>query len=177
MHSYKKIVMFAVLSGSIIFGGCMQMQQPVDAVLKPVVGGDEPQPAASPKQFRDAAPEGPTVVESAIELSKKYATLSEEMAKSELEKQNVINENARLKEQLKTVEPELIQAKKELAEANDLLVEMRIELNNWKTDVLGFRDEIREANKVQLETLIKILKVLGGETKDIDQGQDPVAEP
>ena len=42
---------------------------------------------------------------------------------------------------------------------------MRIELNNWKIDILGFRDEIRDAETAQLEALLKILKVLGGEVK------------
>jgi hypothetical protein len=40
---------------------------------------------------------------------------------------------------------------------------MLIELNNWKTDVIGFREEIRAADRAQLEALLKILKVLGGE--------------
>jgi hypothetical protein len=40
---------------------------------------------------------------------------------------------------------------------------MRIELNNWKTSILGFRDEMRQADIAQLETLLKILKILGGE--------------
>ncbi|MFB0524723.1 MAG: hypothetical protein ACETVZ_04235, partial [Phycisphaerae bacterium] len=40
---------------------------------------------------------------------------------------------------------------------------MRIELNNWKANVLGFRDERREAEIAQLEALLKILKILGGE--------------
>jgi len=38
-------------------------------------------------------------------------------------------------------------------------------LNNWKTDILGFRDEMRDAETAQLEALLKILKVLGGEVK------------
>lgn len=176
MYCYKKIIMFTVLAGIVIFGGCMQMEQPAGAILKPVQD-PKSQSVSSPRQFQDAASEGPTVVESAIELSKKYATLSEEMSRLKVEKQDLIDQNTRLKEKISTLEPELTQTKKELTEANDLLVEMRIELNNWKTDVLGFRDEMREADKAQLETLMKILKVLGGEVKDIEQEQDPVAAP
>ncbi len=61
------------------------------------------------------------------------------------------------------LEGQLQQTQKELAEANDLLIEMRIELNNWKTDVLGFRDEMRDAETAQLQTLFRILQVLGGQ--------------
>ena len=46
-------------------------------------------------------------------------------------------------------------------------------MNNWKTDILGFRDEIRDAETAQLEALLKILKVLGGEVKTKSaQGED-----
>ena len=72
---------------------------------------------------------------------------------------------------LVTLEPKLQQTQKELAEANDLLIEMRIELNNWKTDILGFRAEMRDAEKTQLEALLKILNVLGGEVKPESAGQ------
>jgi hypothetical protein len=57
----------------------------------------------------------------------------------------------------------LQQAHKELAEANSLLIDMRVELNNWKADILGFRNEMRNAETAQLETLLRILKVLGGQ--------------
>ena len=57
------------------------------------------------------------------------------------------------------------QTRKELAETTELVIDMRIELNNWKTDILGFRDEIRTAEKTQLEALLKILTILGGEVQ------------
>ena len=98
-----------------------------------------------------------------LELSKKYAALSEEATQLKLERQDLVSENQQLKQKLAALQTESDQAKKELTEANDLLIEMRVELNNWKADVLGFRDEMRQADKVQLETLLKILKVLGGE--------------
>jgi hypothetical protein len=151
-----------VFSGLLFFTGCMEMTQPVDTMLKPAEPVQSTDPAAA-KRFQNTAVEGPTPMESAIELSKKYAALSEETSQLKLEKQDLINENSRLKQQVSTLQVEAEQAKKELAEANDLLIEMRIELNNWKTDVLGFRDEMRQADKVQLQTLLKILKVLGGE--------------
>ena len=55
------------------------------------------------------------------------------------------------------------QTQKELTEANDLLIKMRIELNTWKMDVLSFRDEMRQAEEAELEALLKILRLLGGQ--------------
>jgi predicted nucleic acid-binding Zn-ribbon protein len=99
-------------------------------------------------------------------LSEKYARLSEQAVVLQQKTKDLIAENHRLKTQLTTSQAELNQTQKELTEANDLLIEMRIELNNWKIDILGFRDEIRNADKAQLETLLKILKILGGEVKN-----------
>ncbi len=81
------------------------------------------------------------------------------------ENQTVIADNRRLKDRLAVLETQLQQTQKELNEANDLLIEMRIELNNWKTDVLSFRDEMRDADSAQLQALLKILQILGGEVK------------
>jgi septal ring factor EnvC (AmiA/AmiB activator) len=106
-----------------------------------------------------------TAVDSAIELSDRYAKLSDETSALRMQNRNLEAENQRLKTDLKTTQDRLEKAQKDLNEVNDLLVEMRVELNNWKTDVLGFRGEMREAEKAQLEALIKILKILGAEIK------------
>jgi septal ring factor EnvC (AmiA/AmiB activator) len=105
----------------------------------------------------------PTAVESAIALSDKYAKLSDEASTLRQEKQSLNSENKRLKDELQTCRSRLEQTQKELNDTNDLIVEMRVELNNWKNDVLGFRGEMREAEKAQLEALLKILKLMGGE--------------
>ena len=70
---------------------------------------------------------------------------------------------AMVNEQVASLDGQLQQTQKELAEANGLLIEMRIELNNWKADILGFREEMRNAETAQLETLLRILKILGGQ--------------
>lgn len=169
MRSYQKIILLTIPS-ILLLTGCMEVSQPFDAAFGSAGTGQKTD--LVPKRFQDTNPDGPTAVESAIELSKKYAVLSDETTKLKLEKQRLENENNRLNQQASVFEKELNQAKKELTEANDLLVEMRIELNNWKTDVLGFRDEMRQADKAQLETLIKILETLGGEIKiDASVGQ------
>lgn len=161
MGTFKILLLSGVLAGLFLSAGCINLNPPLDQPIKSDPGQKTGQSAM--KQFQDATPEGPSAVESAIEMSKKYAALSEEMSQLKVEKQTLAAENSRLVPQITVLEKELAQTKKELSEANDLLIEMRIELNNWKTDVLGFRDEMRQADKAQLETLMKILKVLGGD--------------
>ncbi len=172
MQYYKKIILSAILSG-IVYGmaGCTAIGVPFDGNPKPAVPAQK-NDAAALKRFQDADAESTTAVDTAIDLSKKYAALAEENAKLQSEKQSLLAENNQLNQRIAVMEPKTAAAEKELAEANDLLVEMRIELNNWKADVLGFRDEMRQADKAQLETLIKILKILGGEVKETPQQQD-----
>jgi hypothetical protein len=69
------------------------------------------------------------------------------------------------------LQKQLQQTQKELNEANEIMISMRAELNKWKQDVLGFRDEMRSAEKAQLEALLKIMKVLGGDV-DIEVVQN-----
>jgi septal ring factor EnvC (AmiA/AmiB activator) len=111
-------------------------------------------------------PQGTTAVESAIAISDKYAKLSEEAAALRQNKQTLEAENHKLETDLKNCGEQMAQTQKELTQANDLLVQTRLELNNWKNDVLGFRGEMRDAEKAQLETLYKILKLMGGEVRD-----------
>jgi chromosome segregation ATPase len=117
------------------------------------------------KRFQDTPLDGRTAVESAIELSEKYATLSDQAATLREENQQLAAENERLREQVTSLEARLKQTQKELTEANDLLIEMLTELNNWKSNILGFRNEMREAAKAQLEALLKVLEILGGEVE------------
>ncbi len=183
MQANKKIILFLIVSVLIfLLAGCPVLQEPVEVILK--ADSTEGQQSSSlSKRFQESPLKGPTAVESAIELSEKYARLSEEMAVLRQKNQELITKNRRFKDQLNPCEAQLKQTQKELAEANDLLIEMRIELNNWKTDILGFRDEMRGADKAQLETLLKILKILGGEVKEESQNENeslevvPASEP
>lgn len=172
MQTNKKIMLLLILSGPIfLLSGCLVSQEPVEVVLKTDSTGGQPRQNKMAKRFQESAPRSTTVVESAIELSEKYAKLSEEIAVLRQKNQDLITESIQLKNQLTPCEEQLKQTQKELAEANDLLIEMRIELNSWKTDILGFRDEMREADTAQLQTLLKILKMLGGEVKS-ESGQN-----
>ncbi len=169
MKANKKIMLFLILfstSSGLIFllSGCITFQDPVKIPLSPD-SAQMQQTGSVEKRFQKPVQQSPTAVESAIELSKKYAKLSEEATVLRQKNQGFIAENHQFKNQVVSLETQLQQTQKELTEANDLLIEMRIELNNWKADVLGFRGEMRGAEKAQLEALFKILKVLGGEVK------------
>ncbi len=139
----------------------------VAAILLQFVGCRSENPTRTDLQIGNAPAstesQSPTAVESAIALSDKYAKLSEEAAALRQNKQTIETENQKLATDLKTCRAQSEQTQKELAQANDLLLQTRLELNNWKNDVLGFRGEMRDAEKAQLETLYKILKLMGGE--------------
>jgi len=163
---------------ALLVAGCT-LEKPLEVVVKPETPHEITPPASLPSRFQNPTAETPTAVDSAMEISEKYAKLTEEKARLEQENAKLREENKRLADEFTGCKAQLNQAKKELAEANDLLVEMRIELNNWKTNILGFRDEMRDADKAQLEALMKILKVLGGELKDqpgTAQAEAPAAD-
>lgn len=163
MHANKKIIhsLFIPLL-VLLLVGCRDTSEPVGFVVEPAFAQRQ-QLSPVANRFEQPTFQGPTAVDSAIELSQNYAVLSEEASILRLKNQNLITENRNLKDSLATSQAELQQAQKELAEANELLQEMLIELNNWKTDVIGFRGEMRGAEKAQLEALLKILEILGAE--------------
>ena len=181
MQTNKKTILLMILLVPIfLLSNCVTVQEPP----KVAVISDSTARLSSPKsekqqgdsvakRFQESASQQSTVVASAMELSKKHAILSEEAAVLRQENRDLTARNLQLKDQVVTLEAQLQQTQRELSEANDLLITMRIELNNWKTDILGFRDEIRDAETAQLEALLKILKVLGGEVKTKSaQGED-----
>ena len=182
MRTNKKITLLLIpfsMSLGLTFplSGCATLQEPVRALLPPN-SAETQQSGLVRKRFQETTQQGPTVAEAAMELSKKYAKLSEEATTLRQRNQNFTDENRLLKDKVVALEGQLQQTQKELTEANDLLREMLIELNNWKTDVIGFRGEMRNAEKAQLEALLKILKVLGGEVKTSstqDKNIGPVA--
>jgi len=181
MQSNKKTIFLLIsLMPVLLLLNCVTVQEPLDVAVisdftdRPSSPKSEKQQSDSvAKRFQESAPQQSTVVASAMELSKEHAKLSEEAAVLRQENKDLIARNQQLKGQVVTLEAQLKQTQRELSEASDLLITMRIELNNWKTDILGFRDEIRDAETAQLEALLKILKVLGGEVKTKSaQGED-----
>ncbi len=161
----KKTILYLTLSALIfLLAGCSALEEPIEVTLEPRPV-EQPYNAPAPNRFQQTSLKGPTAVERAIELARKYVRLTGEMAAMRQKKQNLIAENTTLKNHLAESESQLQQTQKELTQANELLREMVIELNNWKVNVLGFQSEIRQTDKAQMEALLKILNVLGGEVK------------
>jgi chromosome segregation ATPase len=162
MKTDKKTIVFLFLIPILLLLNCVSVQEP-PRLSERAYSVQKQQSQSVANRFLEAAPQKPTVVESAMELSQKHAMLSEEAAELRRKNKELTASNQQLKEQVASVEAKLHQAQKELNEANDILIAMRIELNNWKLNILGFRDEMRDAETAQLEALLKILKALGGE--------------
>jgi chromosome segregation ATPase len=163
MQAGKKINSIVILLVSIfLLSGCSPAQRPQEPAVEsfPI---ERQQNDSIAKRFQEPASEGTTVVESAMKLSEDYTRLTKEAAMLWQQNEEYAAKNRQLNEQVVSLETQLRQAQKELAEANGLLIDMRVELNNWKNDILGFRDEMRQAETAQLETLLRILKVLGGQ--------------
>jgi len=182
MKTNKKTILLMILLVPIFLLSCVSVQEPLEVAVRSdstvrlsSPKSEKQQSASVAKRFQESASQvqNPTVVESAMELSKKHAKLSEEAAVLRQQNKDIIAQKQQLEDHVVALEAQLRQTQKELTEANDLLISMRIELNNWKVDILGFRDEIRDAETAQLEALLKILKVLGGEVKTKSaQGRD-----
>lgn len=163
MQTKKKTIMTVLLLiPTLLFSGCLSPQKPVQSAIPPHLI-EMQQNDSIAKRFQESNPQTQTAIESAIEISEKYARLTEEAAAMRLQNQSIMARNQQLDVQINELEAQLRQAQKELTEANDLLIEMRIELNNWKSNILGFREEMRDAQTAQLEALFKILKLLGGQ--------------
>jgi len=166
MRYLNILTLVTVMTVIAAFSGCALPEEPVQVILPAKYVGEQPRKVSSPEnRFREPVTEDRTAVESAVELSEKYAAITEEAAALASSKEKLTEENRLLKNRITALESELGQTQKELTEANNLLREMLTELNTWKSNVLGFQQEMREADKTQLEALLKILKLLGGEVK------------
>jgi chromosome segregation ATPase len=163
MKNNKKVFLLVISLVALIFQqGCSSDGSTEEVIVNPDLQ-DMWQGNSNERRFQESSSQGSTAVESALELSEKYSILSTETNMLRQNNKNLTNENQKLREQLVTIQKQLQQTQNELKEANEVMINMRSELNNWKKDVLGFRDEMRNADKAQLEALLKIMKVLGGD--------------
>lgn len=128
-------------------------------------------------RFQEGASHTQSVVQSAMDLSKKYSALSEEAANLRQTKQDLESQNAALKQKITSLQQDLTRCQSELNQSNDLLMDMLGELNQWKSDVLGFRHEMRDSAKAQMSALLKILKMMGAEVNDVTPSIPDSNEP
>ncbi len=148
-----------LMTVALVMGGCTGPESRPSAMA---TGTDD---NSATRRFSDSGAGGRTTVESALELSEKYAKLSDQAVALREENQRLSGENQELRQQMTALDAKLKQTQKELSEANALLIEMLTELNNWKSNILGFRSEMREAAKAQLEGTLKVLEILGGKAE------------
>jgi hypothetical protein len=166
----------AAIAAMLLLGGCSYLYPEQEA--RPSVQVDR-----NPAKYDAGSGQSLTAAESSLLLSEKYAILSVDSEKLRQENKRLSDDNVALAKQNAQVQAELDQAAKELKEANAMMIDMRIEMNNWKNSVLGFRDEMRESQKAQLEALIRIMQLLGGDsqkeppaTAATEEGHDPNAK-
>lgn len=107
-----------------------------------------------------------SAVDNALKWAEKYARVTEDLAALEKENDDLQKENVALRDRMIRMESDFKRAQDELAEANDMLLQLQGELSKWKTNVLGYRQETRQAQKAQMDALVKILTLLGGEVPD-----------
>ena len=162
MRRNLKTVTILLWVSTLLLSGCTSEQKPAQTAVSPHLA-EMQQNNNIAKRFQETSEQIPSAVESAIELSERYAQLTEDAAALQQQNEDVMTKNQQLNEQIAELDTQLNQAQKELQEANDLLIEMRIELNSWKGNILGFREEMREAQTTQLEALFQILQLLGGQ--------------
>ena len=118
----------------------------------------------------------PTAIENALEWSQKYARAVEDLSRQQEANRKLADEKRQLNEQIVAAQTELARAHKELQEANDLLIDVRQENERWKADILGHRAEILLAHKTEMDALVKVLRLLGGEViQPAPQPQTPPA--
>ncbi len=178
MKKHVKMLMILSLMLLPLFSGCFGGQNPVRIVFPPEFGDNEqPQSAANPKRFKEQNTAQANAIETALEMSEKCAQLSAESAELQKQNENLRQENQQIHTKLQQTQAELDRAQKELSQANDLIMETRVDLNDWKSDVLGFRDEMRKSDIAQLQTLKKIVELLGGEVPQQLAVADDVVQP
>ena len=124
----------------------------------------------------ETTPLGESAIEKAKEWSQKYAMLAGDHMKLQRESQTLTGKNQQLEAQLVKSQTELTQARNELEDANEMLAEMNDELAKWRADVLGFRDEMRQAQRVQLDYMLKIIQLVGGELPEPTTSSAPAKE-
>ena len=78
MHINQKIIPFLTSLLILSLSGCSLPQGPMEVLLMPNAPIKKGESDSVAERFQESATKGPTMVESVIELSEKYAKLSED---------------------------------------------------------------------------------------------------
>ena len=144
--------------------GCITLEeQPQPQSVTPSELPKTPQDDSVAKRFQESEQKGPSAIETAIDMAKKHAMLSEQVVELRQQNKELATQNEKHEAQIEAANAKLLRTEKELKQANDMLISMQIELNNWKSDILGFRDEMRQADNAQIKALLDIFKTLSGD--------------
>jgi len=152
---------------AISLGGCATLR-PIDSSGPSVAHAND----TVAKRFQEPETRNATLIESAVDLSDKYAKLTLKMAELQQLHQDLQQENAQLKSRTRSLETQLKQVEAQLDESNRLIMDLNGELQVWKKDILGFRSEMRAAATAQINALMKIMREIGVE-QSVD---DPAPE-
>ncbi|MCE5279960.1 MAG: hypothetical protein ABFD92_04210 [Planctomycetaceae bacterium] len=123
----------------------------------------------------DAAAGDESAVETALAWAKKYADAQMRVANLEQENRSLSDRNHTLTAQLDTAKTQLAATQRELAEANTMMKDLEARLAKWQESVLGYRQEMREAQKAQMDALVKVIRLLGGEAPVVSPAAKPLA--
>ena len=115
-------------------------------------------------------------VDAAMEWARKYAEASAKRDQLLQENRQLRQKQQTHQQQVTKLKNELNNAEKELAQANSMLLEMKTELEKWKTNILGFRNEMRQSQKAQLDALVRILTLIGGEVVEKPSATKPATK-
>lgn len=146
---------------------CLCMAGILGGCTEPQFGNErypsEPQHDTTARRFQEPETSNATLIESAVELSDKYAKLSAKTSQLQQLNQDLQQENGSLKAKVESLEMQLKQVDAQLDESNRLVMDLNGELQMWKKDILGFRSEMRAAAKAQINALMKIMSAMGVE--------------
>lgn len=160
-HAAACVLMFAAT-----IAGCSMGWKPADPPPPPTSAVGHAPYLDGPAAGEDGQPPTATAVENALAWSEKYTKAVEALAREQEQSRRLAEDSRQLADQNVVLKAEVARTQKELQDANDLLIAVRRENEKWKANVLGYRDEMRAAQKTELEALVKVLRLLGGDVSD-----------
>lgn len=182
----RTFIITAIVSvAAATLGGCLGFNEPGMETSNAAAPTPAPQTGDSEYLSKAAVQNdknSQNAVESAMVWSEKYSEAVNRLTALQ-------DECAKLKDQMQKQELELVelraqmkQQERELSDANTELIAARQDITKWKKDVLGFREEMRKAQQLELESIAKILKLLGAEAPEVatsapaEKPAEPAAE-